>query len=161
MNRLKYLSITLLIIILDQISKFQIRKLIRYGDVIKVTKSFLWITNISNKGAAFSISFGSDQFNKIFFILFSILTIILIGYLAFKTKSKLEMIAFFMILGGAFGNLIDRITQGAVTDFVWVDFPDVIMQRWPVFNVADSSIVVALVLIIINTLFFSRKTEVQ
>ncbi len=161
MNRIKYFGITFLIIILDQLSKLYVIKSIRYGDIIKVTDKFLWITNISNKGAAFSIGFGSDEFNRIFFIIFSIITIIIIAYFAFKTKSNLESIAFFMILGGAFGNLIDRIIRGGVTDFIWVDFPDVIMQRWPVFNIADSSIVVALALIIINSLFFSQKTEVQ
>ena len=161
MERLKYFTVTLIIIILDQFSKFEVRRLIKYGDIIKVTDKFLWLTNISNNGAAFSISFGSGTFNRIFFITFSIITIFIITYLAFKTKSKLEAFAFFMILGGAFGNLIDRIYSGKVTDFIWVDFPDVIMQRWPVFNVADSSIVIALILIVINSLFFSRKMEVK
>ena len=161
MNRLKYLWISLLVIILDQFSKFEVRKLIAYGHTVKLTKKFFWLTNITNHGAAFSFSIGSDNLNRIFFIVFSLITIIIIFYLALKTKSKLEMIAFFLILGGAFGNLIDRIVLGGVTDFVWVDFPDFIMERWPVFNIADSSIFIALGLLIIKSLFFTEKTEVK
>jgi signal peptidase II len=91
----------------------------------------------------------------------SIITIFIVFYLALKTKSKLEIIAFFLILGGAFGNLIDRIVQGGVTDFIWVDFPNFIMDRWPVFNIADSSIFIALCLIMIKMLFFTEETEVK
>ena len=161
MKRLKYLWITFLIILLDQFSKYEIRKMIQYGHTIKLTKKIFWLTNITNHGAAFSFSIGSDSLNRLFFIVFSIITIIVIFYLALKTKSKLEIIAFFLILGGAFGNLIDRIIHGGVTDFVWVDFPDFIMERWPVFNIADSSIFVALGLLIIKSLFFTEKKEVK
>ncbi len=62
-----------------------------------------------------------------------------------------------MILGGAFGNLIDRIFFGGVTDFIWWDFPDFIMERWPVFNIADSSIVVAICLLVVYYLFFREE----
>jgi len=160
MQKLKYLLITIFIVLLDQISKYEVRHLIDYGQVIKITPKFLWITNIANKGAAFSLSFGSPELNRIIFIIVSIITIFIISYLGYKSKSKIETIAFFLILGGAFGNLIDRIFNGGVTDFIWTDFPDIIMERWPIFNVADSSIVIALGLIIIESLFFAKKTEV-
>ena len=160
MQKLKYLFITIFIVLLDQISKYEVRHLIKYGQVIKVTPKFLWITNITNKGAAFSLSFGSSELNRIIFIIVSIITIFIISYLGYKSKSKIETTAFFLILGGAFGNLIDRIFNGGVTDFIWTDFPDIIMERWPIFNVADSSIVIALGLIIIESLFFAKKTEV-
>ena len=160
MQKLKYLFITIFIILLDQISKYEIRHLIGYGDVIKLTDKFLWLTNVTNKGAAFSLSFGPDELNRVIFIVVSIITIFIISYIAYQSKSKMEITAFSLILGGAFGNLIDRIFNGGVTDFIYVDFPDIIMERWPVFNVADSSIVIALVLIIIESLFFAKKTEV-
>ncbi len=161
MNRLKYLWITFAVVLLDQISKYEIKKIIGYGNTIKITEKFLWLTNITNHGAAFSFSIGSDSTNRIFFIVLSIITIFIVFYLALKTKSKLEIIAFFLILGGAFGNLIDRIVQGGVTDFIWVDFPNFIMDRWPVFNIADSSIFIALCLIMIKMLFFTEETEVK
>ena len=55
--------------------------------------------------------------------------------------------------------MIDRIILGKVTDFLWLDFPDVIMDRWPVFNIADSSIVVAIAIMAVYILFFNKKTE--
>ena len=160
MQKLKYFFISIFIILLDQISKYEVRHLIKYGSIIKITDKFLWLTNIENKGAAFSLSFGSPQINRIVFLVAGFIIVFIIAYFAYRSKSKIEIIAFFLIIGGALGNLIDRIFNGAVTDFIWVDFPDAIMQRWPVFNVADSSIVIALGLIIIESIFFTKKTEV-
>ena len=80
----------------------------------------------------------------------------MIVYLSAKSKNKLEIFSFALILGGAIGNLIDRIFMGSVTDFIWCDFPDVIMMRWPVFNIADSSIVIAIVLMIASTIFIKE-----
>jgi len=160
MHKLKYLLISFFVILFDQVSKYEVRHLIKYGQVIKVTPKFLWITHITNKGAAFSLSFGSPQLNRIIFLVVGFFTVFIISYLGYKSKSKIEMVAFSLIIGGAFGNLIDRIFNGGVTDFIWTDFPDIIMERWPIFNVADSSIVIALGLIIIESLFFAKKTEV-
>ena len=90
-------------------------------------------------------------------IIISTVAIILIVYLSAKSKNKLEIFSFALILGGAIGNLIDRIFIGSVTDFIWCDFPDVIMTRWPIFNLADSSIVIAIVLMIASTIFIKEK----
>ena len=62
-----------------------------------------------------------------------------------------------MVLGGALGNLIDRVLFGPVTDFFSMDFPDFIMERFPVFNIADSSIFIGVVLLIIDMLFIKDK----
>jgi signal peptidase II len=62
-----------------------------------------------------------------------------------------------LILGGALGNLIDRVLFGPVTDFFSMDFPDFIMERFPVFNIADSSIFIGVVLMIIDMLFIKDK----
>ena len=74
-----------------------------------------------------------------------------------KTNSHLEIAAFSLILGGAIGNLVDRILIGSVTDFIWWDFPDIIMHRWPVFNIADSAIVIAICLLLIEIVFSQKK----
>ncbi len=160
MKKFHYFWIPLVVIVVDQISKILVRNYIAVGEVIKITRKFIWITCVQNTGAAFSFSFGNAITNKIMFISITIIAIILIIYFIKKSKSKLEIISFALILGGAVGNLIDRILIGSVTDFIWCDFPDFIMKRWPVFNIADSSIVIAICLMIGYTLFH-RKDPVE
>ncbi len=157
MKKYAYLWITLVIIIIDQLSKLLIRNLLELGEIIKITPKIIWITYVQNTGAAFSLSFGTPGLNKIVFIIVSLLAIFLIFYLLSKTSSKIEKISFALILGGAVGNLIDRIALGKVTDFIWCDFPDVIMTRWPVFNIADSSIVIAIAIMVGYTIFHRDK----
>ncbi len=157
LKELPYLWVTLIIIVIDQVSKFVVRSTIEPGQVIKITPKLIWLTFVQNTGAAFSFSFGNQLLNRILFIVISTVAIILIVYLSAKSKNKLEIFSFALILGGAVGNLIDRIFIGSVTDFIWCDFPDVIMTRWPIFNLADSSIVIAIVLMIASTIFIKEK----
>jgi signal peptidase II len=152
-----WFGISVIIILLDQISKYFVRVNIDYGDIVRVTTKFFWLTNIRNTGAAFSFSFGNASVNRLVFIVISSLAAILLIYLILKSKNRTESFAYALILGGALGNLIDRIFLGSVTDFLWCDFPDWIMHRWPVFNIADSSIVVAIVILILYTLFWEKK----
>jgi len=156
-KRISYFGISILIILLDQISKIIVRSNINLNHTIKVTEKFFWLTNINNTGAAFSL-FSSDQaITRYLLILISLIAVVILTILILKSKVKTEKVVFSLILGGATGNLIDRIIFGKVTDFLWCDFPDFIMERWPVFNIADSSIVVAIVIMIVYTLFFSNK----
>ena len=155
---LPYGWVSLIIIIIDQLSKYVVRSSMEPGQIIKLTPKLIWLTFVQNTGAAFSFSFGNPLLNRILFIIISIIAICFIVYLSVKSKNKLEIFSFALILGGAIGNLIDRIIMGSVTDFIWCDFPDLIMIRWPVFNVADSSIVVAIVLMIIST-FLHKETD--
>ena len=157
MKKLSYLWISVIVILLDQISKFIIKNYLEVGEVIKVTPKFFWLTHVQNSGAAFSISFGSFLLNKVVFIIVSVVAVLLLIYLNIRSKSKTEKFAFALILGGAIGNLIDRILYGRVTDFLDCDFPDIIMNRWPVFNIADSSIVIAIVILIFFLLFIQHK----
>ncbi len=157
-NRYRYFLISLAVIFLDQITKNIIRNTLEIGQVLKITNKFFWITNVQNTGAAFSLSLSNPVLNKFFFIIISILAIIFLIILIIKSKSKIEKIVFALILGGASGNLIDRVILGSGTDFLWCDFPDVIMERWPVFNLADSSIVIAITILIFYTVFFSKKS---
>lgn len=153
---LSYGWVSLIVIIIDQVSKYVVRSSIEPGQIIKLTPNFIWLTFVQNTGAAFSFSFGNPLLNRILFIIISIIAIIFIVYLSAKSKNKLEIFSFALILGGAVGNLIDRVIMGSVTDFIWCDFPDVIMTRWPVFNIADSSIVIAIVLMIASTIFIKE-----
>lgn len=163
MKKLPYFSITFIIIVLDQVSKFIIRNYVDFGprNFIQVTKKFFWLTHVQNEGAAFSLSLGSDLVNRIVFIFISLLATGLLIRLIITSKSKVETISFSLILGGAVGNLIDRIFLGSVTDFIWWDFPDFLMQRWPVFNIADSSIVVAITIMIVFYLFFGGYKSLE
>ena len=157
MKKYVYLWITLVVIIIDQISKVLVRNSLEIGEIVKITPKIIWITYVQNTGAAFSLSFGTPDLNKIVFIIVSLLAIFLIFYLLSKTSSIIEKISFALILGGAVGNLIDRIALGSVTDFIWCDFPDAVMTRWPVFNIADSSIVIAIAIMVAYTIFHRDK----
>lgn len=163
MRNLKYFLITIVVVILDQFSKYGIRNWVDFGsrNIIKLTDKFFWITKVQNTGAAFSFSFGSVQLNRIIFIVISIIAIFLITYYIITTKHKTEKVAFSLVLGGALGNLIDRIFIGSVTDFIWWDFPDIFMYRWPVFNIADSSIVLAISILSIYYIFFVKNNKTE
>ena len=154
---LPFYWVSLIVIILDQISKYVARNSIEPGEIIKLSPKLIWLTLVQNTGAAFSFSFGNPLLNRILFIIISTLAIILIIYMSIKSKNRMEILSFALIIGGAIGNLIDRILMGSVTDFIWCDFPDVIMTRWPIFNLADSSIVIAIFLMIVSMLFNKEK----
>ena len=156
---LPFYWVSLIVIILDQISKYVVRDFLELGQIIKLSPKLIWLTYVQNTGAAFSFSFGNPLLNRILFIIISFIAITFIIYLSIKSKNRLELLSFALILGGALGNLVDRIFIGSVTDFIWCDFPDIIMTRWPVFNIADSSIVIAIVLMIASTLFQKEKHE--
>lgn len=158
---LSYFWISLAVILLDQLSKFLVRQFIPLGHTIYLTKSFFWLTHVENTGAAFSLSLGSESFNRTVFIILSVIVSAILIRMILFARVKIEKIAYCLILGGAIGNLIDRIFIGGVTDFLWCDFPDFIMSRWPVFNLADSSIVIAITLLLIHTIFFESRKEKQ
>lgn len=152
----KYLSISIVIILLDQISKILVRKFIAWKS-IPVWGEFFKLTHVQNTGAAFSISLGSPLVNRVFFIIITLVFLVILYFIMKKTDSKTEMIAYSMVIGGAIGNLIDRIVYGSVTDFFDCDFPDFIMERFAIFNIADSSIVIAITILVIYYLFFEKK----
>ena len=104
LKELPYLWVTLIIIVIDQVSKFVVRSTIEPGQVIKITPKLIWLTFVQNTGAAFSFSFGNQLLNRILFIVISTVAIILIVYLSAKSKNKLEIFSFALILGGAVGN---------------------------------------------------------
>ena len=142
--------IIILIIGLDQLTKFILNNNLILNSPYPVIKGFFYLTLVHNKGAAFGI-----LKNQLFlFILSSIFAIILIYFNLKKSgnKKKLSLndLALGLILSGAIGNLIDRLFLGYVVDFL--DF-----RVWPVFNVADSAITVGAVLLGWSLLKDSRK----
>jgi len=128
-------SISIIIVILDQITKTLIRKYFSLHQSIPLIKNILHFTYIRNTGAGFGIL----QQQNIFLIFISLIIIGVILYNFKKIiKEKPIHIPLALILGGAVGNLIDRIFIGYVIDFV--DF-----RIWPAFNVADSAITIGAV----------------
>jgi signal peptidase II len=149
-KQFKYLWIAAVVILLDQFIKIIVKLTLPLYQSKVVLGDLILLTHVQNTGAAFSLSLGSPAINRIFFVVMTIIAIAFVFYLIYRSTTKLQQIGLSLIMGGAVGNLIDRILFGYVTDFMDVDFPDFIMQRWPVFNVADSSIVIAMGLLILD-----------
>lgn len=153
--------LSLIILIADQITKYLIRLNFAEGETVKLTKKFIWFTYVENTGAAFSFSLGNPILNRILFSFITFIAVILVFFLLKKAHHKLEKTGFSLVLAGAAGNLIDRVMKGSVTDFIDCDFPDFIMNRWPIFNIADSSLVIAIFLLSIYYLFLDQKVSVN
>ena len=154
--------VMMIVLVLDQLSKTLVRINMPVNSSLpllkKLFKDTFMLVHVNNTGAAFSIGVGSDIVNRYFFIGTTIVAVAFILFLLYKSEHRLQVLAFGLVLGGAIGNLIDRIIFGGVTDFFSMDFPDIIMQRFPIFNVADSSIFIAVCLLIIDMLFIKDKT---
>ncbi|MBI5003008.1 signal peptidase II [Candidatus Woesearchaeota archaeon] len=132
-----FFLISVLIFLLDQITKILIRTQIKEGTSIEIIPNILYFTHATNTGASFSMLTNYS------FLLTIIAVLVIIGIFIFYKKIPLQYrIAAALILGGTAGNLIDRLQYGTVTDFINV-------QIWPIFNVADSAITVAAILLII------------
>jgi len=145
-----WIAVTGLIIALDQISKEVIRNRLDIGEFVKVIDRFFYISHYENSGAAWSIF----QNGRAFLIPVSIIVSLGIIYWLYKERDRFHRIALSFILGGAIGNLIDRITKGTVTDFLEFHFGSYV---FPIFNMADTFIVVGSFLLAICILIADAK----
>lgn len=147
--------ISLLCLFIDQITKLIITSNFELNKSIVLIDNFFNLTYVRNDGAAWSIFSG----NRLFLILIGILAIFLIYKYFIKDKNlrKIEIITYGLLLGGIIGNLIDRIIFGYVIDFL--DFL-IFGYNFPVFNFADTFIVIS-VLLIITDAFRGEKNEVS
>lgn len=142
-----------LIVIVDQITKILILKNLPIYHSITIIPGFFNITHIHNPGGAFGFMAHQDSsLRNLLFLLLSSLAICFIIYFYKNTSRTHPLLAsgFALILGGAIGNLIDRIRFGKVVDFL--DFY-VRTYHWPAFNVADSAITVGVTIFIFHLLF--------
>ncbi|MDF2885266.1 MAG: lspA [Clostridiaceae bacterium] len=145
-------------IVIDQITKFWAVNVLKNGGSIKIIGDFLRFTYAENKGAAFSIL----QNQRGFFIIITIIMLIVLAYIYFKTKniSIMSKLSLAMIAGGAIGNFIDRVRLGYVVDLIDVRFGN--FYNFPIFNVADSFVVCGTILMIILILFNRfEKSEIN
>ena len=139
MKKKKYIFVTFLIIIIDQLTKFLINQNINYLKSIQIIKNFFYFTNAHNNGAAFSILSGYN----LLFISVTLIAICLID------KYIEKNISFYILLGGLIGNLIDSLIVGYVIDLL--DFR-IFNYNFPIFNISDICICLGIFLIIIKTI---------
>jgi len=162
-KQLRYLLPTAVVIILDQLTKYWVRSAMPVGKSIPIIgNEFFRFSHVQNVGVAF----GMDVATPIILIIFTSIASVLIAYLILSSSQPgalahppMVRFSLSLILGGALGNLIDRIIFGQVTDFLDFDFPNFIMTRWPVFNIADSSVTIGVTLWCLFLLFGHRQVE--
>jgi len=149
LSRLKWLGLSLLALVLDQVSKLVIVNSMQLYQSIPIT-SFFKLTYVRNTGAAFSFLSDAGGWQRWFFAGLAILIsmVIAVWLTRLKKQETLLAVALSLILGGAIGNLIDRLAYGYVIDFL-----DVYYQtwHWPAFNVADSAITLGVMLMLLES----------
>jgi signal peptidase II len=151
-------AIAALVIVFDQLTKHLTLAYIDYLDVSPVTP-FFYLTLRFNEGAAFSFLAGAGGWQRWFFTgLAAIVSVVLVVWITriFRQKGNtLEALALTLILGGAVGNLYDRIMLGHVVDFLVFHYQE---REWPAFNIADSAICIGAALLVLD-MFRGRKAK--
>ncbi|MBT8377431.1 MAG: signal peptidase II [Bacteroidia bacterium] len=153
-------SVIVLNIALDQISKIIVRSTIAYREVIEIIGDKFILTNVENTGAF--LGMGSELSTTMKTIFLLILPVVVLGYVVYyiiKTKSldKLSLIAFCCIVGGGIANVFDRIVYGSVTDFLFIDLGGVF--RTGIFNIADLSVTTGMLILIYFSIFPKKNIE--
>ena len=140
------------VLILDQLAKVWVEKTMSLYQSIEIIPDFVHITYLRNTGAAFGfLAGGRSTLRMVFFILVSAVAIGCISYLlrALSSQQKPLTVSLSLILGGAIGNLLDRVRLGEVIDFIDLHWYHI---HWPAFNVADSAISIGVILLFIQML---------
>ncbi|MEJ2687636.1 MAG: signal peptidase II [Gammaproteobacteria bacterium] len=156
---LRWLWLSVLVVVLDQVTKQLANSLLTYERPLHLLPS-LNFTLVYNTGAAFSFLSTASGWQRWFFIALGLLAaVVMVVWLSrLSARDRLGAMAVSLILGGALGNVIDRIWHGRVIDFIDVYYGH---WHWPAFNVADSAITIGVALLIIDGLLGARSTEGQ
>lgn len=156
----RFLWLPVLVIILDQVSKIMAVKYLFHKPAIEILPFFNFSLAF-NTGAAFGFLHNSSGWQNVFFISIALVVSAVIFYMASKLgpKDKWELTGLMLVLGGALGNVIDRIRLGKV-----VDFFDFYVNNWhfPTFNIADSAITIGALILILDSFgfkFFSNRSK--
>jgi signal peptidase II len=157
MRKFHFLT-ALLVVILDRASKWLVAKDISLHDSIPIIPRVFYLTHVENRGAAFGLFAESPSQWKIgMLIVFSVIALIVVSALLWRNShAMMTAVGLSLILGGAVGNLWDRLLSGRVVDFLLVYIGS---YQWPAFNVADSAIVVGAVLLVFEILFDKPLTQ--
>ena len=149
-------------LVLDQVTKYLIETKLVFGDQIAVIEGFFYLTRVHNRGAAFGVlSNLPDSIRLLFFVGVTLvaLAVIVSFFRKLAPGDRLAAASLGLILGGALGNLCDRVRLGEVVDFLhfklWQGY------AWPDFNVADSFIVVGVGLLILELIAIEGDDEVE
>lgn len=154
----RWYALALLVTVLDQLSKYWVSASFRYVEVRPVT-AFFNLVLTHNQGAAFSFLANAAGWQRGFFVAIALTAIVVIVVLlARHAGDKLFCLSLALILGGALGNVIDRIALGYVVDFL--DF-HLAGWHWPAFNLADSAISAGAVLLVVESLLPRAKNAVN
>lgn len=144
----KWFAISAIIVALDLYTKHLVQNAFVYGEHLTVA-SFFDLVRFHNTGAAFSFLADAGGWQKWFFIVITATAVIVVTYLIIKHHAeKLFCAGLALVLGGAIGNLYDRLTLGYVVDFLFFHINDL---YWPAFNVADSAICVGVGLLLFDS----------
>ena len=151
--RITHFLLALLVVLLDRWTKRMVAAHIAMYTHIQIIPGFFRITHTENTGAAFSLFADSPSHWKTALLIgFSLIAMVIVSVLLWRQARALTItgIALSLILGGAVGNLWDRVASGRVVDFLLFYVKS---YQWPVFNLADSAIVVGASLLVIEILF--------
>jgi len=147
------------ILVTDQLTKWYIREALPLYGQITVIDHFLHIVHVRNTGGAFSLLAGSNDLFRIpFFLGASAIAIGALIYFLRQVHADQRILQFALasVLGGALGNLVDRLVRGSVTDFIlahWYEY------HWPAFNVADSFISIGVTLLLLQSIFAPAEAD--
>lgn len=146
------LVISALVVLFDQLTKLWALGALRYAEPVPVLPGLNW-TLVYNKGGAFSLFHSADGWQTVFFLAVAcVISVALLVWLWREpARGWLPRIPLVLILGGAIGNVIDRLRYGHVVDFIDVYVAD---WHWPAFNIADSAISVGVVTLLLYEVFF-------
>lgn len=151
--------VAVLVLCLDRASKWIIAREVPLHDTIPVIRGFFYITHVENRGAAFSLFADSpSQWKMGMLVVFSVIALVIVFSLLWRNSHCMSStgVGLALILGGALGNLWDRLLRGRVVDFLLFYIGD---YPWPAFNVADSAIVVGAGLLVFEVLFAKSPAQ--
>ncbi len=155
------LGLSALVILLDRITKFWVSKHVGLDNVIVVIPHYFAISHVMNPGAAFSMfSYTAHpELTRWLLTSFSLLVALIVLIILLRIGRRLTLTAFALalVLGGAIGNVWDRIAYGTVVDFLEVH---IVHYHWPDFNLADSAIVIGGILLLLDSLRPRHQEEV-
>lgn len=148
-----HLLIAVAVVLLDRVTKLTIAKTLAMYSSVQVIPKFFRITHVENTGAAFGLFADSpSQWKIALLVLFSVLALVIVSALLWRNSHVMTLtgVGLSLILGGALGNLWDRLMHGRVVDFLLFYIGQ---YQWPAFNTADSAIVVGAGLLVFEILF--------
>jgi signal peptidase II len=154
-----WLWLSAFVLVIDQLTKQVVDTSMQLHETIELIP-FFQLTYMRNEGAAFSFLSGAGGWQRWFFIGLAVIASVFICFWLKRLANtqRWEAIAWALVLGGALGNLIDRILYGYVIDFLDVYYGD---WHWPAFNVADSAITLGVILLLMDSFWPTQSKRIS